>query len=88
MNPIYSGIILLVYSFVVIAAYIFISSPFDDMVSGFEDVNLTSSDIEVENSASYIRIVFDMSFAILLLGPIVWFILSLLRREPDWRYRQ
>ena len=80
------GVILAVYCFVIIIAYMAISGPFEDFMGSFENINSSASDSYVESSVSTGRIVFDMFFAILLIGPVVWFIFDSLRREPDWRY--
>jgi hypothetical protein len=86
MDVMKRGVILGVYCFVIIIAYVFISGPFEDFMSSFENINASASDSYVEDSVSYGRLVFDMSFAILLMGPVVWFIFDSLKREPDWRY--
>jgi len=82
-----AGVYMLVYLFVVVALYIFLSSPFDDMVSGFEDLNMTASDAKVDYTGGVIRTVFDLIFAGLAIVPLLWFIVWVFRREPDWRYR-
>jgi len=87
MNIIHGGIILIVYTFVVFAAYIFISSPFDNIMTSFENVNMTASDSHIENVGGTVRTVFDMCFAALALGPIIWFVYWVFHREPHWGYR-
>ena len=82
-----SGIILAVYLFIIFVAYIVISSPFDDIMTDFENINNTASDTGVERGTNMGRTVFDMVFAAAGLIPIIWFIVSVFAREPDWRYR-
>lgn len=85
MEIVRGGVILAAYTFIVVMLYLFLSSPFDEVVSGFENVNLTNSDVEVESSSGMARSVFDISFIILVAVPITWFIVGVMRREPDWR---
>jgi len=88
MDIVRGGVIMAAYVFLVVLLYLFLSSPFDDMMTGFENINLTNSDNEVENASGYGRTVFDMIFGGLVLVPILWFIVNVFIREPDWRYRQ
>ena len=87
MDIVKAGVMLAVYLFVVTAIYIFLSSPFDDVVTGFEDIDLTASDEHLESSGAMIRNVFDMMFVGLAAVPIVWFMVWVFRREPDWYER-
>jgi len=80
-----NGVILAVYLFIIFSLYIFISSPFDDIMSSFEDID-GDYDAEVEAQSGFNRLVFDMMFAILALVPSIWFILWCFSREPDWGY--
>ena len=82
------GIILIVYTFIMIIIYLVISGVFDDFVTSFEDVNLTNSDAEIEQSGGVLRTVFNMSFAGLVIIPALWFIYLAFYREPDRRFRQ
>lgn len=83
-----NGVILIVYLFIIITLYIFLSGPFDDITTSFENINLTASDSHIESSAATIRTVFNMVFGGLAIVPIVWFIVWCFHREPDWRFRQ
>jgi len=85
MNIIRSGAIMAVYVFIVIILYMVISSPFDDIMTSFSDLDLANSDAEVESGINYGRIVFDIIFALAVLIPIIWFIFMCFSREPDWR---
>jgi len=87
VNIVVGGVILVVYLFVVIGAYVFISGPFDDVMDTMENVNSTASDSYVESSSGTLRTVFDLVFAGLALVPVVWFVYWAFSREPDWRYR-
>jgi hypothetical protein len=85
LNIVRNGVMMAVYVFIVVVLYIIISSPFNDIMSSYEDVNLTSSDAEVEQGASMGRTVFDIIFAMFILIPIIWFVFMCFYREPDWR---
>ena len=88
MNLVRDGVIMAVYLFVIIILYIFLSGPFDDFVTEFEDVNMTGSDSHVERGGTYGRLVFDMVFAGFGIAPLFWFIVRAFRREPDWGFRE
>jgi len=85
-NIIRNGVIMLVIEFIILAMYIFLSSPFDDMMTSFEDIN-GSTDSEVEQGTSLNRTAFNMMFGILALIPPIWFIVWVFRREPDRGFR-
>lgn len=81
------GILLIVYTFIIITIYIVASSPFENVISGIEDVNMTATDSYVETAGTNIRLAFNMSFALAILVPTLWFIVWIFRSEPDWGYR-
>jgi len=87
-TPIGRGILLIVYLFIIIVCYIVLSSPFETIISGFEDINSTASDAQIESSGGLVRSAFDISFGLAGIIPIVWFIVWVFSREPDWRYYQ
>ena len=88
MNLAFKGVIMSVYVFVLIVAYIVLSSPFASIMTDFDNLNLTNSDAEIESGTGYGQLVFDMVFAALAIVPLLWFIISCFNREPDWRYRE
>lgn len=83
-----AGVILIIYLAVLILIFIFISSPFETLVSNFEDINGTASDAKVESQGGYSRTIFNMVFGGLALVPCIYFVIWVFSREPDWRYRQ
>ena len=87
MDIVRAGVILGVYLFAIFAVYIFISSPFDEVVTAFEDINMTASDTHIESAGTSIRTVFDMVFVALALVPGIWFVVWVFSREPDWYQR-
>ena len=87
MNIVKAGVILLVYFFTLFVAYMIISTPFEETVSGFEDTETTYADDEVDAQAGYARTAFDIAFGLAALVPAFWFVVWVFHREPDWRYR-
>lgn len=83
-----AGIIMTVYLAVLIMVFIFISSPFETLVTSFDDINGTASDDKVEKQGETSRTIFNMIFAGLALVPSIYFVIWVFSREPDWRYRQ
>lgn len=84
-NIIRDGVVMLVFLFIIIACWLILSGPFEDIVSEFEDVNLSASDTHVEESTGWIRSVWDIFFAAMGVVPIIWFIMRCFMREPEWR---
>ena len=77
-----NGVIMLVIEFIILMCYIVISSPFDDMMTSFENIN-GSTDAEVETGTTNSRNMFNMMFAGFALIPPIWFMLWVFIREPD-----
>lgn len=85
MNIVHRGVIMAVYVFIVIVIYLVVSSPFDTLMTSFDNVNSTASDAEVGFAVGYGRTVFDIIFGAFIIIPLLWFIVSMFSREPDWR---
>ena len=81
------GIIMMVMLFVIIAMYIFVSSPFDTVYNSFENINQTVSDSHIEAGTSMGRTIFNMMFGVAGIIPIAWFVIRVFRREPDWGFK-
>jgi len=86
MRIVLNGILMIVYMFIIIACYLFLSSPFDELISGFENINSSKTDVKVEDASSTARTIFNMVFACLILAPVIWFIVWCFRREPGEEY--
>jgi len=82
-----NGVIMLVIEFILLMAYIFISSPFDDMMTSFENINGTT-DTEVEAGTSQGRTIFNIMFAGFALIPPIWFMIWVFTREPDRGFKR
>jgi len=87
LNIVRSGAIMAIYVFVVIILYMVLSSPFEDIMGSYDNINSTASDSHIEHGSSISRTVFDMIFAGLVIVPLVWFAFMCFYREPDWRDR-
>jgi len=85
-NIIRDGVIMLVILAVIFMLWLILSSPFNTVVSSLEDVNMTKSDTRVEETTGWVRSAWDIFFAGLGSIPIIWFIMRMMQREPDWRY--
>ena len=90
MKPsiIQAGAIYITLMFTVLVLYLFIASPFEEVIVGFEDINETVSDAKIENSGTMVRVVFNMIFGIAFLIPTIWFIVWVFSREDDWRFER
>ena len=85
-NIIQDGIIMIAVLSVIIICWLVLSTPFEDVISSFEDVNSTASDSEVEDAAGDMRTVWNLFFGGLAMIPIVWFVVRVFQRDPEWRY--
>jgi len=81
-----AGVIMSAYLAIVVIIYIVLSSPFNQMMNAFEDANITGSDTQVDASGVICRAAFELFFAALAFVPIIYFVVFVFRREPDWRY--
>ena len=86
MDIVRNGAILIIYLFIIFCLFLFLSTPFDEVMTGLDNVNGTS-DSQVEAGVNEGRLVFNIMFSVLALVPIIWFVLWVFHREPDWRYK-
>lgn len=77
------SIIMLVSLFTIIILYLFLSTPFDTMMT---NIDTAANEPHTSYTISLIKTVFNIFFAMLALTPIIWFILRVMRREPQWGY--
>ena len=79
------GAIMIISEFIIILMYIVLSDPVATVITAIANAG---SDI---SSMSYyhglVNNVFTICFILLGLVPIIWFILRMMSREPDWGYR-
>lgn len=81
-----NGVIMIVIEFIILAMFLFLSSPFDEVMTSFENIN-GSTDSEVEQGTTLNRTAFNVMFGILALIPPIWFMIWVFRREPDRGYK-
>jgi len=86
MNIGKAGVIMLTYLFIVFIAWMLLSTPFEETISGFEGLGGEAGD-EMDTQISRSRTVFNVFFGGMAIVPIIWFLIWIMRREPDWRFR-
>lgn len=79
-----AAVLLLVYEFLIIVIYLFFSEPFIAIVAGFQGLSVP----EVQTYTPKILTYFTMMMAIAGVVPILWFIVWVYHREPDWRFNR
>ena len=80
------AVLLVIYEFVVIFAYIFFSKPFAEICAAFQNINIQ----EVVDYIPHVESIFMMIMAVAGIIGIVAFIVSIFRSEGEWmfvRYR-
>jgi len=82
-NIIKDGVIMMVFLLLIISMYIFLSNPFEEMMTTFDNIN-GSTDSQVESGTNTNRLVFDIIFGALAVITVLWFIFRTMTREPDW----
>jgi len=85
MDIIRDGIILAVYLFIISLLYIFTSTPFTTIISEFMMLDAASHAV-TQRTMDAVGTVYLMMFVMLGGIPIVWFIMRVFQREPDWGY--
>jgi len=83
-----AGAILIIYLFIVLIAFFTISTPFDEIMSGVEDADTGAAEPYIAEHSGWYRILFNMFFAMFGIAPMVWFVVWVFHREPDWGYRR
>ena len=86
MNIGKAGILMLTYLFIIFMAWMFLSTPFENMISGFEGIGGNAGD-ELDDQIGRSRTVFNIFFGGMAVVPIIWFMIWIMRREPDWGFR-
>jgi spore germination protein GerM len=85
MDIIRDGIILAVYLFIISLLYIFTSNPFTVIISNLMTLDAASHTV-TQLTMQTVSTVYLMMFVMLGGIPIVWFIMRVFQREPDWGY--
>ena len=87
MNIIRDGIIMMVYEFIVIIAYVTLSSPVATTIGAIVDAGVASGVTQLTSYETLVSNVITICFALLGIIPLVWFIFRVYSREQDWGYR-
>ena len=86
MNIGKAGILMMTYLFIVVLAYIVLSTPFENMIAGFEGLG-GNAGTEIDEQVGRSRTMFNIFFGGLAVVPIIWFLIWIMRREADWGFR-
>lgn len=86
-DVVHDGLILVISEFIIFLLYIVLSDPVVQVISGICTAGLA---IGVSQMTYYQNLVFSvLTICFIVLGfiPVVWFIVRMMSREPDWGYR-
>jgi hypothetical protein len=81
------GIILLVYEFILIIIYIVLSDPVAIIINSIANAGTSMGVTQMTFYQQLINHTFDLVIVLAAFVPIVWFIVRMWSREPDWGYR-
>lgn len=85
MDIIRDGIIMAIYLFIMILLYIFTSMPFTEIMTNL--IVLDAADhVVTQNVMNTVQLIYFMMFVMLAGIPLIWFIMRVFQREPDWGY--
>lgn len=81
------GIILLISEFVILIMYIVLSDPVAQVLNSVSDAGLSMGVTQMTFYHLLVNNVFTICFIILGFIPVLWFVIRMMSREPDWGYR-
>jgi len=81
------GVILGVYEFIVIISWIVVSSPMSSMIGALTNAGVSMGVTQMTFYQGLVNHVFDICMVLMALIPIIWFVVRMWSREPDWGYR-
>lgn len=81
------GALLIISEFVIVLIYIVISSPIATVIASLVDAGTASGVTEMTYYHGLVNTVMTICFILAGFIPIIWFILRMMSREPDWGYR-
>lgn len=81
------GIIMVASEFVIILMYIVLSDPVATLIQALVDAGVSSGVTQMTYYHGLVNTVMTISFILLGLVPIIWFVMRMMSREPDWGYR-
>lgn len=84
-NIVHAGLVFIVYLFVAILVYYLLSSPVDTLLNMFLNSSVgTSAEIAMSTNIPLIKTALNIAFALGIAFPIVWFIMWVFSKEPDF----
>ena len=87
-NLVHAGVLFLVYLFIMICLYFFLSSPVDAMLNGISDVPLGEASDEMARFSPDIKWAVKAAFALGIATPLTWFVFWVFSKEPFIGYRR
>ena len=81
------GVILAVSEFSILLMYIVLSSPVATLIAALVDAGTASGVTQMTYYHGLITNVLTICFILLAFVPLIWFVLRMMSREPDWGYR-
>ena len=81
------GLVLAVSEFVVVLTYIVLSDPIATVIQALVTAGTDMGITQMTYYHGLVTTVLTICFIMLAFIPIIWFILRMMSREPDWGYR-
>jgi len=81
------GAVMAISEFIIILLFLVLYGPAQDIITG---LFLTAYSVGVTEAANYVTLietVLILSFLLLGFVPVIWFVVRMMSREPDWGYR-
>ena len=85
MNIIRAGAYLVAYEFVMILCYIFLSYPASTVIQAITTAGTDMGVTQMVAEQTLVNNVLTICFVMACFIPIIWFMVEVMRREPDWR---
>lgn len=76
--------IFILYTFVVVVTYFFLSAPMGSLLDAFDDADFNNAETYLDNYMPTFRQAFTLAMAILLAIPITWFVMKIFSKEPAY----
>ena len=83
-----TGAILIISTFIIIVFFFIISTPVTEILSGFDNADVSEAEDEMNEYLPNIETAFWLGMSIAIITPAVIFVLWVFHREPDWYYKR
>lgn len=87
MDIIRSGAVLLVLEAALVITFLVISTPVSTTISAIATAGLSVGVTQMTYYKNLVNQVMGICFILAALAPVIWFLLEVWRREPDWGYK-